>query len=182
MKKVRKFIKKVLITTLIFSFIALILILLQYYFHCFDSLISYINQDISKVNSTLSAELLTGISIGAVLLIFFVLFFPMLMKGVDKRKYLISVYRGTISSGVFFITDILYKFTEKIGRFYLLISILIVFAVCIILIEIVSLSQKDEKETETRTDITAAIVSGLVFGMLLKLILVGIDYIKHLII
>ncbi len=181
MPRVINYLKRIFITIIVFAVLLAGLYVIQYYFHLFDNVIEFINQDIGIVNGTLSAELLTGISIGMIFLVLFIFFFPFFIKGINKIKYLESVYRGVISAFVYFISDQAYRLTEKISRFYFFVTIVIVIMITIILIEIVSLSVKKEKEVEMRTDIVSAIVAGLVFGLVLKLVLYGIDYLKLII-
>ncbi len=181
MSRVFNFLTKVSFTILFFCIAGLVCYLLQTYFHTFNGLIHYINQDIGKVNSTLSAKLLTGISIGTILLVIFILFFPLFMKGVKKKRYFDSVYRGVIASFIYFISDWVYQYTGRISRFYFLLSALIFIIITIVMVEILALSTRREKEAEVRTDIIAAIVAGLVFSLIIKFISSGWVYLKEII-
>jgi hypothetical protein len=138
-----------------------------------------LNQDINKLNSTLSSEVVTGISIGGVLLILLVIIFPFFMRGIKKKQYFVSLQRGIISSLVFYFSTLLYQYTENISRFFLFLSVVIVIFVTVVLIEVITLSLKEAKQAEFRTDIVAAIASGLSFGVLMKMAVFGIDFIKH---
>jgi hypothetical protein len=180
MSRVFQFLSRVSFTILFFCIAGLVCYLLQTYFHTFDGLISYVNQDIGKVKGTLSAELLTGISIGTIVLVIFILFFPLFMKGVQKKRYFVSVYRGVISSFVYFISDWVYQYTGRISRFYFLLSALIFIIITIVMVEILALSSKREKEAEVRTDMIAAVVSGLVFSLIIKFISSGWTYLKEI--
>jgi hypothetical protein len=164
---------------LIFAVIGGVLFLLHFFFGIFDSLIIYLNQDITKLNSTLSSEVVAGISIGGVLLVAFIVIFPLFMKGIKKKQYFVSLQRGIISSMVFYFSTLLYQYTENISRFFLLLSVVIVMLVTVIMIEIVTLSMKEAKQAEFRTDVVSAIASGLAFGVLLKLIVFSFDFLKH---
>ncbi len=175
MKRAVRFLGKVLLTILFFALIGGIFFILQTFFHLFDGIISYVNQDISKVNSSLSQEALAGISFGAIALVVFILLFPLLMKGIKRKQYWISIQRGIISSLVFFLSQAGYQYAERFSRFYLFLSIAAVIVITLIFIEVLALSIRKEKESEFRTDIIAAVVSGLVFGILIKLILVAIS-------
>ena len=179
MKRIFQYLKRVLITTLIFVLVSVILYTLQHYFHLFRGVINFINQDFSKVSSTLSAKVLSGISLGGILLVLFITFFPYFMKGIDKKEYMGKVFLGVLSSFVYFISDLIYRYTEKISRFYFLISVAIVIMVTVILVQILSLAVNEKNQVETKTEIVSSIVAGLVFGLVLQLLQVGLDYIRH---
>jgi len=84
---------------------------------------------------------------------------------------------GIVASFVFFVSQTIYHYFEKFGKFYMLISILAVTILAFIIIEIMSLTFKSEKkEVEFRTSILGCIASGLIFGIVLNLTFIMIDY------
>lgn len=176
--RVGLFLRRIILSMIILTAIAAVIYVLQEFYGILDPLIVLVNKDVSKINDTLARQMLTGISIGTIVLVLVMLLFPVFMKGVDNKQYFQSVQRGLISSLVFLITDVFYNYMERISRFYMLVSIVSVMAVTFILIEILSLSIRKDQEVEFRTEMVASVVSGLIFGMLLKLLQFGWDYFK----
>jgi hypothetical protein len=145
-------------------------LLIQGLFHLFDPQVAVINSILSKANNEFSKQVLAGISLGMVILIPSIVLFPLFHKGIDKRVYLSSLLRGIIASGIFLSSQALFQFLGKISRTYQLIVIVLVVIATFILIELaVSLSRRGS-EVSFRTEITAAIASGLLFSLIMKLI------------
>lgn len=180
-KRATRFIIRVLKVTLVLVLIGLVLYAIQYFFHAFDSQIAVVNSYISKINGTLSEQAISGISLGTLALVIAATFIPFFMKGIHKKTYWKSLGRGLVSALVFFISTSIYEYAEKISRFYLLLAIIGVIVITFVLIEALSLSMRDEEEVAFRTDIFASIVSGLLFGVLLKLAMIGIQYLKRMV-
>ena len=84
-----------------------------------------------------------------------------------------------IASFVFYISQTIYQYFEKLGKLYMAVSILTVAIIVFIIIEIMPLAFKSEKkEVEFRTAILGSIASGLIFSIVLNLTIIAIDYIK----
>ncbi len=180
MQRVKKFLSKLFFTLIFIISILFILIIIQLVFHPFSVILSQISEWIINANKTLSSELIAGISIGTVIFVLLMFFFPLMHKGVNRKRYWSSIQKGLITSFVFYISQLFYRYAETIGRFYFLIALFIVIIITLILIEIITLSMREEKEIELRTDLIAAIVSGLIFGILLKLFMIGLNLVEHL--
>jgi len=144
------------------------LFFIQAVWHPFDSLLGVITVDLSRVDSTLSRNAIGGVSVGSFVLVLVIAAVPLLGKGVRKRQYALSFWRGLLSSVIFLASDSLYQFVRSKGVFYFSATILVFLAATIILVEFVSRIGHREAETETRTDILASIVSGLSFGLVVQ--------------
>jgi hypothetical protein len=181
MAQLREFLRKLIVFTIILIIIGLILYGIQYLFHPFNGLIDYINQDISIANTTLSSQAIGGISLATLIPVLFLLIFPLFHRGVNNKQYFTSFWRSTLATIIFVATEYLYKKMEEFGRFYLFLSVVGVIFGTFILVEIFTKLDKKENEVSVRTDIIAAIVSGLVFGLVVKLATYGLENISKII-
>jgi len=145
-----------------------VLALVQAVWHPFDSLLDEATRDLLKVDSTLTKDSMGGVSIGSFVLVAFVAAASLLGRGVRKRQYALSFWRGLLSSAIFLASDKLYRVVLSMGLFYFSATILLFLAATIILVEVVSRAGKIETEKETRTELLASIVSGLVFGLIVQ--------------
>jgi hypothetical protein len=177
--RVRKFLFRLLIVFVVLFVIAGILYLVQMFFHSFDSQLIIINKWIDYVNKAGSYTLIAGVTLGSIIFILAAGMFPLILRGINRKNYWISIQKGLISSFVFYISQIFYKYAENLGRIYFYLAILAIIIITLILIEIITLSMKEEKEEELRTDLIAAISSGLIFGILIRLIETGLHEIKN---
>ena len=145
-----------------------VFLLIQAVWHPFDSLLSLMNQDLWLVDSALSRNAVGGISFGAVALVIVVAAVPLFGSGVRRKQYAISYWRGLLSSAIFLLTDTLYRVVLGMGSLYFSATILLFFAATLILVEIVSRVGSRSSESDTRTELLAAIVSGLSFGLIVQ--------------
>jgi len=136
----------------------------------------YISKDESNV---FFIQLAAGITVGTILILIFIFIFPLFTKKVNTIIYLKNIILGIIASFVFYISQTIYQYFEKLGKFYMIISILTVTIIVFIIIEIMPLAFKSEKkEVEFRTAILGCIASGLIFSIILNLTFIAIDYFK----
>lgn len=147
--------------------VAGLLFLVQAFFHPFDNLLGTLVDDLATVDSALSRNAIGGISIGSFALVLVVAAVPLLSKGVRRRQYALSYWRGILSSVIFLASDGLYQFVRGMGMLYFSATILLFLAATIILVEVVSRAGK-EAESDTRTELLASIVSGLSFGLIVQ--------------
>lgn len=174
-KELKKFIVRLFIIVLIIAIAGFVLYILQTQMHLFDEQVKYFEEKIALTDRGLQIQFIAGISIGTILFIIFITLIPLLMRKVDNKTYIKSLQRGILSAFVFFISDALYKWLEEFGRVYMIIAIIAVVLITIILIEIFTLSMKEHEEITVKTDLIAAIVSGLLFGVILKIIMLVLD-------
>ena len=166
----KKFLLRVGIVLLVLAIIAGILIGLQLLFHPFDEVIATIATWLDTADKTMNQELLTGISIGLIVLILVVFLIPLTLRSINKKQYLVATQRGIVASFVFLATSWLYDAVEKYNRFWLVVAVAGVALVTFILIEVMALLMKKDEEVAFRTDIVASIVSGLIFSGVIKLV------------
>lgn len=146
-----------------------LLSLVQLLFHPFDAILATVEADLAAADATLQGNVVAGISLGTLVLVLAVAALPLFKKGVRRRQYGLSFWRGLLSSAIFLATDRLYRYVQGLGLLYFSATLALFVAATIILVEIVSRAGKAETESETRTDLLASIVSGLVFGLLVQL-------------
>ena len=180
MKRATRFLGTVFKIILFFGLFFLILWFLHTYLHLFDTQLAYINTMIAQMNSTMSSELISGITMGSVILVLLIVIMPLFMKGINRKAYWKSLWRGVISAFVFFISNRIFTYAEQKSRFYLIIAILITVAVTFVLIEVLSLAMRESEEVSFRTDMVSSIAAGLLFGVILKLITIMQSYLDEI--
>jgi hypothetical protein len=146
-----------------------ILALVQLLFHPFDAILATVEGGLSETDRTLQSDAVAGVSFGTIVLVVAVAALPLLKKGVRRRQYGLSFWRGLLSSAIFLATDRLYRYVQELGLLYFSATLALFIAATIILVEIVSRVGRQETESDTRTELLASIVSGLVFGLLVQL-------------
>jgi hypothetical protein len=169
---------KILVALAILAAAGSVLLCLQVFFNLFDPKIRFMETLLIKANNEFSREVLSGLSLGMIILIPVVAFFPLILKGIQKSKYLISLLRGLVAAFIFFISEAAFKFLEQLNRTYFLIAIILVVLVAFILIEIIVGFSRRENKASFRTDIVAAIVSGLLFSLVLKVVGIVADLVR----
>lgn len=152
---------------------------LQYFFHILDRPLEIFNNYLSAANGVISKEMIWGISTGMLLFIVILIVFPVFMKNINTRSYFKNLYSGILSSFIFFVSQWIYKFCEKISQFYLILSIAGLSIVTLILIGFITrMYKREEDKVEFRTQYIASITAGLIFGILLQLFSIGIGLVK----
>ncbi len=153
------------VSTLVFGLLAVAQIL----FHPFDIVIETADKGLAIADRTLASDAVAGVSIGTLALVAIVAALPLLKKGVRRRQYAVSFWRGLLSSAIFLATDRLYRYVQSLGLLYFTATLALFIAATIVLVEVVSRAGKVEEESDTRTELMASIVSGLVFGLIVQL-------------
>ena len=144
------------------------LFFVQATWHPFDSILGQLTVDLAEVDSALSQNGIGGISVGSFVLVLVVAAVPLVGKGVKRRQYALSYWRGLLSSAIFLASDSVYQFVRSKGVLYFSATILLFLAATIVLVEIVSRVGHREIEADTRTELLASIVSGLSFGLIVQ--------------
>jgi hypothetical protein len=150
----------------------------QMIWHPLDPVIKYVNQDVGAVGATLSNQLVAGVSLASLVLFVILLLVPLAMRGVNNKQFLGSFFRGILSSVVFLVSDWLYGELGHLGRFWLVVGIILMVVVTLVFIEMITRAGKTKDEVGTRTDLLASITSGLAFALLLQLGTYAWTYIK----
>jgi magnesium-transporting ATPase (P-type) len=145
------------------------LALVQILFHPFDLVLKEADRELAMADRTLSTNMVAGVSIGSLVLVAAVAALPLMRKGVRRKQYGLSFWRGLLSSAIFLATDRLYHFVKGLGVLYFSATLAIFVAATIVLVEVFSRAGRKEQESDTRTELLASIVSGLVFGLLVQL-------------
>lgn len=164
---------------LLVLFCGLILYWLQYNYHFFDEPLQQISAELTFLNKVINNEVITGISVGTVIFILVLIVIPFFVKDIDTKSYFKNIKQGVVSSFVFYLSQLINAFFEKIGQVYLLVSIIATMIVTIILIQIgAKMFRNREEALEFRTGYIASITAGLVFSVLLQIMMLGINFIK----
>lgn len=146
-----------------------ILAFAQILFHPFDAIVESAEEGLAIADKTLSNDSIAGISLGTLVLVGIIAVLPLLKRGVRRKQYGLSFWRGLLSSVIFLATDRLYSYVQGLGVLYLSATLALFIAATIILVEIVSRLGDQENESDLRTELLASIVSGLVFGLIVQL-------------
>jgi hypothetical protein len=182
MKKAGNFLLKLTVTMLIAVLVIFILFFLNRQFKVVDLPINEIQTELKEVNSVLFVQLVTGISVGTALLLIFIFILPLFTKKINTKEYLKNIILGVIASFVFYVSQTIYHYFERFGKFYMAVSVAATVVVTFIIVEIMSLTfQSERKEIEFRTAILGCIASGLIFSVVLNIVLMVMDYFKIII-
>lgn len=157
-----------------------VLSVVQIVWEPFDLVLEKAELGLAEVDRTLSSDAIAGVSIGTLALILVVAVVPLVKRGVRRRQYGVSFWRGILSSFIFLGTDRLYRYVQSLGLLYFSATLAIFVAATIVLVEIVSRVGKAEEEADTRTELLASIVSGLVFGFAVQLGEYGLGLLRGL--
>ncbi len=170
MKRSINFLIRLLVITSILAVLLLALYLLNTQFHFLDKPVSVIDTQVKTIDKLVFTQVITGVSIGVVIILGLLFIAPFFMKNVDTRTYLKSIVLGLVASFVFFLSERLYAFIEKYSQFYMIVCIVAVIVFTVVVVEFLSLAFKSRKnEMEFRTSVLSGIASGLIFSILLKL-------------
>lgn len=152
---------------------------LQYYFHIMDEPLRQITERLTFLNQMINNQIITGISIGTALFILMLLIIPIFAKDINTKSYFKNIKQGVVSSFIFYLSQLIYAYFEKISQVYLVISIFAVMIVTIVLIQIgAKMFRNKEEAMEFRTGYIASITAGLVFSVLLQMMMMGIGLLK----
>ena len=155
--------------TVVVALVAGALFFVQATWHPFDSILGQLTVDLAEVDSALSQNGIGGVSVGSFAMVLVVAAVPLVGKGVRRRQYALSYWRGLLSSAIFLASDSMYQFVRSKGVLYFSATILLFLAATIVLVELVSrVSNRREAEADTRTELLASIVSGLSFGLIVQ--------------
>ncbi len=168
MKRAASFLLKVIIAGVVLLGVLGVLALVQVLFHPFDGLIAVVNEKLDSLNGTLSGHTAFGVTIGTFVLVAVLAASPLFIKGVRAGQYASSFLRSTLAAGIYFLTDALYRWVGSFGGFYLAFALAFMIVLTFVLVEVVARAADAERESAVRTDLLAAIVSGLAFGIIVK--------------
>jgi hypothetical protein len=166
--RLERYISQLMLVFIVLLLIIGVLALIQATLHPLDPVVSKAERTLSTLNKTLSSSLFSGVSLGTIVVILSVLTLSMAGRGVHKRQYMVSYWRGILSSLIFFLSDAFYRYVRSQGVLYYSASLALFIALMLILVEIISRWGSVTEERERRTELLASIVSGLSFGLLVQ--------------
>jgi glucan phosphoethanolaminetransferase (alkaline phosphatase superfamily) len=176
-----RYIGRLLRIGLVLSVLFLGLYAAQSYYHVFDDQVAWFRNAMVELERSLSVEALAGISMGSLVLVAGLCLAPIFWKKIDTRGYMRGLWRGVVSAFVFLASSQLFAFAARASKVYLIAAIAGVIVVSALLIEAVSLAVREAEERSLRTDIVSSISSGLLFGVLVQLGQVGLEWAGHLV-
>jgi hypothetical protein len=166
--RLERFLSQLMLVFIVLLLFFGILTLIQAAFHPLDPVVTKAELTLSTLDKTLSSSLFSGVSLGTIVVILSILALSMAGRGVHKRQYMVSYWRGILSSLIFFISDAFYRYVRSQGMLYYSASLALFIALMLILVEIISRWGSVTEERERRTELLASIVSGLSFGLLVQ--------------
>jgi len=166
--RLERFLSQLMFVCIVLLIGAGVFALIQATLHPLDPVVSKAEVTLSMLDKTLSSSLFSGVSLGTIVVILTILTLSMAGRGVHKRQYMVSYWRGILSSGIFFLSDAFYRFVRSKGILYYSASLALFIAVMLILVEIISRWGSVTEERERRTELLASIVSGFSFGLLVQ--------------
>lgn len=167
--RVGAYLARLLHALIFLSFAVAVLFVVQAAAHPFDKVIKTADVELAALDRALDANIVSGISLGAVILIIAVVGISAAGKGVHRRQYVVSFWRGLLSSAIFLLADSFNRFVRDWGRLYYAASIALFIAVTLVLVEIMARWGRAAEEKERRTEFLASIVSGLCFALIVQL-------------
>lgn len=174
-----RYVRRLVRTVLLLACLGLLLAAVQAIFHPFDPYIEKATAFVSGLDSRLSREAFSGITIGSLVLVIALCVFPLFLSKIDERAYARGLWRGLVSAAMFFLSNRLFSLAESVGRIHFIVAVIAVVIVTGLVVEGISLAVKEEEEKSFRTDVVASIASGLLFGVLVKLAGYGIELLKR---
>jgi hypothetical protein len=173
-----RYLRNLLRIAVILAVLFFVLAGVQAVFHPFDALMAKALGIVDELDAKLTSEAFNGITLGSLGLILALCVFPLFLKRIDEKAYARGLWRGVISAAVFYLSNRLFALASRIGRIHFIVTMLGVIVLTAVVIEGVSLAVKEEEERSFRTDVTASLTSGLLFGVLVKLAEYGLDLLK----
>ena len=169
-KRVVTFLKRILVIFLILFIVIGGLVAVQLIWAPFTHEVRVVEAWIASANNFADQDLFTGISLGMIVLALAVAFLPLVSRKINRKQYMVATQRGVLAALVFFFSTMLYTWAGNLSRFWLIVAIVGVAIFTFILIETLALLMRQDEEVAFRTDLLASIASGLVSGIVLKLI------------
>lgn len=166
--RLRRFLSRLTYGVIILLIVGAAFLIVQELFHPFDIVLDEAEVTLARLDRTLNQNLVSGVSLGTLMVILALVVVSIISKGVHTRQYMVSFWRGILSSGIFMISDAFYRYIRRIGFVYYSAALALFIALMLILVEIISRSGSAQDERETRTELLASIVSGLVFALLVQ--------------
>lgn len=166
--RVRSYLSALARVVIVVSILGSALALVQEIWHPFDPIVGRADAQLALIDQKLTSNLVAGISVSTVVLILAIAGLSIAARGVRKRQYLVSFWRGILSSAIFLASDTFYRFLRELGRLYYTAALALFIAAILILVEVMARMGNRAEERERRTEYLASIVSGLCFALIVQ--------------
>lgn len=161
----------VLVVILLVTAVAGVLWFLYAKFNLFDKEIGGLIYLFKTIEAGVQTRLIAGISIGSLLIALSFLLIPAFSRRIDRKAFFTSIWRGLLSALTYLIASKVYEVALKKGHLAVVITNIIFIFITFILIETIIILISDNDEKGLRTELTASISSGVLFGILVQLLL-----------
>ena len=142
--------------------------MVQELWHPFDTAVTEADIRLAAIDRTLTSSVVAGISVSTIVLILAIAGLSIAARGVHKRQYLVSFWRGILSSAIFLASDAFYRFIRDLGQLYYTAALALFIAAILVLVEVMARWGRQTEERERRTEYLASIVSGLCFALVVQ--------------
>lgn len=166
-----KFYSSVLVILLLIAAVAALLWFLYIKFNLFDREIGGLIYLFQTIEAGVQTKLIAGISIGSMLIALSFLLIPAFSRKINRQAFFTSIWRGILSAFTYLVASKIYEIALKKGHLAVFITNLLFIFVTFILIETIIILISDTDEKGLRTELTASISSGILFGILVQLLL-----------
>lgn len=161
-----------ILTIIILGVILFALYFINNTFKIINVPVNQIEFKLKEVNNLFFMQIAAGVTVGTILLLIFIFILPFFTKRINTKEYIKNIILGVIASFVFFISNTVYQYFEKFGKFYKIAAIVVTVLATFLIIELMSMTFKSqEKGIGFRTAVLGCIASGLIFGIVLNLVL-----------
>lgn len=155
-----------------------ILWLLYRQFGLFDKEIGGLIDLGKSIEGGFQTRLVSGITIGSILIVLSFLLIPIFSGHINRKAFFTSIWRGLLSAATYLVASKIYDVALKKGHLALVITNIIFVFVTFVLIETIIILISDTDEKGLRTELTASIASGILFGILVQLFLSIVTFLQ----
>ncbi len=161
--------------TLFIFFVVTCFFVINYFTGFFDPYIKKIversGRVLTQTETFIFSQAFAGISIGALILVFVLLIYPLIFTSINAKEYYKDFFFGVLTAIVFYITEQLEKIFSDFKSVDLLLFILLIIIITYLLIEAVaSLFKNKQKAADFKSQAVANVLSGIIFSMILTVI------------
>mgnify|MGYP007023409763 FL=1 len=165
-----RFYSSVIVILLLIAAVSALLWFLYTRFNLFDQEIGGLIYLFQTIEAGVQTKLIAGISIGSMLIALSFLLIPAFSRKINRQAFFTSIWRGILSAFTYLVASKLYEIALKKGHLAVFITNIIFIFITFILIETIIILISDTDERGLRTELTASISSGILFGILVQLL------------
>lgn len=163
-----RFYSSVIVILLLIAAVSALLWFLYTRFNLFDQEIGGLIYLFQTIEAGVQTKLIAGISIGSMLIALSFLLIPAFSRKINRQAFFTSIWRGILSAFTYLVASKLYEIALKKGHLAVFITNIIFIFITFILIETIIILISDTDERGLRTELTASISSGILFGILVQ--------------